>query len=717
MSRSRLDELVWLQLHFQRPISPHQVLELLHLWSGDPRSPRLVLEVRSGRTLHFLLGVPRRAESSVKASFESLVPGTRFTSDDIHRPAVSHATAVRLSTRRRALRTDDPEPSTRAILAALDRVFATEQLVLQVVLGSRKAAKVVPARPVAHTPGLLGSSPADEADSEARSALRSKQNQSGFDCVLRIGVAAQSPQRRRTLVAGLLTALRTAETPGVRLRLVAEQPRRINDATSPWRWPLALNSAELVGLLGWPIGGSDYPGVAGLHPRLLPPSNLLSSAPERKVALPTASGHTQAIGLDVAGSLRHTWVLSPNGTGKSTLLAQLAIQDIAAGRGVVVIEPKGDLANDILARVPANRAADVVILDPTDDAPVGLNPLSGHGRVEARVEGLVSVFRSLYADSWGHRTQDIVHSSLLTLARRGDSSLAMVPLLLTNTGVRRSVVRRVAAADPVALAPFWAWYEALSDSERATVIAPIMNKLRPFLLNPGLRAVVGQRRPRITMSQILAEGKILLVPLRQQVIGSQAARLTGGLVVAELWQAIQGRAALAPAARRPVMVYIDEVQDYLHLPTDLADTLAQARGLGAGFTVANQYASQLSNTMRAGFVGNIRSRIAFQLAHDDAVLLARGHPELTADDFTALPAFHVYASLATSDGQVTPYASGRTVPLGSPISSPTALRQASQGRYGQTLDQVEKELADLIEVETASSSDATGGSGRKRRTS
>lgn len=714
MNLSALDDLVWLQLHFQRPVAALRVLELLQLWSGDPRNPRLVLEARSGRTLQLLLGVPRRAESNITASIQGLISGTRFTTDDVHRPPLSHAASVRLTSHSRALRTDDPEPSTRAILAALGRVAGTEEVVLQLVLGPRKAARAVPARP-APTP-VLGPRPADRTDSEARSALRAKQKLSGFDCTIRLGVTAPSPQRRQTLIAGILSALRTTEMPGVRIRLVRETSRKINGALSPWWWPLVLNSAEVLGLLGWPIGDSDFPGVPGLHPKLLPPSDHLSATPNRVVATATAPGHTEAVGLDMNGSLRHTWVLGPNGTGKSTLLANLAVQDIAAGHGVVIIEPKGDLVTDILERMPAHRLDDVVILDPTDNTPVGLNPLSGSGSEETRVEGLLSVFRSLYADSWGPRTQDIVHSSLLTLARRGDASIAMVPLLLTNTGFRRSVVRRVAATDPVALGPFWAWYDALSDGERATVIAPIMNKLRPFLLNPGLRAMVGQRQPRITMSQILREGKILLIPLRKQIIGAEASRLVGSLAVAELWQAIQGRLALPAGARRPTMVYIDEVQDYLHLPTDLADALAQARGLGAGFTLAHQYASQLSPAMRAGFVGNIRSRIAFQLAHDDASLLTKGHPEISANDFTALPAFHVYASLATTNGQMTPYASGKTSALPPPSSDPDALRRLSQTKYGQALDQVERELAELVEA-GATSTDTTGGSGRKRRTS
>jgi hypothetical protein len=715
MTRAKLDELVWLQLHFQRPVAPATVLELLRLWSNDPRNPRLVLEVRSCLTTQYLLGVPRRAESAATATLKQTIRGTQITTADVYRPKVSHAASLRISSRTRPLQTSNPEPSTRALLAALHRVFRSEHAVIQIVLGPRKAARVVPTKHVPRTTGIFSTTPATRQDGEGRSAQRSKQGESGFDCVIRLGVTAASIQRVRSLMAGLLAAAKTVDTAGAHLRLVPESPRRLDAARSPWWWPMALNSSELLGLIAWQIGDSDLPGVAGLHPRILPPSNLLSATPDRVVALPTAPGHTHPIGIDVSGALRHTWVLGPNGTGKSTLLATLALQDIAAGRGVVVIEPKGDLVNDILERMPADRINDVVILDPTDEAPVGLNPLSGEGREDTRVEGLVSVFRSLYADSWGPRTQDIVHSSLLTLARRGDASIAMVPLLLTNTGFRRSVVRRVAAADPVALGPFWAWYEALSDAERATVIAPIMNKLRPFLLNPGLRAVVGQRQPRITMSRILNQDKILLIPLRKQVIGAEASRLVGSLAVAELWQAIQGRMTLPAGARRSVMVYIDEVQDYLHLPTDLADALAQARGLGAGFTLAHQYASQLSNSMRAGFVGNIRSRIAFQLAHDDANLLAKGHPEITADDFTALPAYQVYASLATRDGQITPYASGRTSPLPAAVTDADAVRRSSRQQYGQPLDVVERDLAELVTVDP-SSSDTTGESGRKRRT-
>ncbi|MEV8375173.1 type IV secretory system conjugative DNA transfer family protein [Kribbella sp. NPDC056861] len=709
-----LDELIWIQLHFQRPVAPSTVLELLRLWSGDPRNPRLVLEVRSCLTTQYLLGVPRRTESSVTAMVKQTIRGTQITTDDVYRPEVTHAAALRISSRTRALRTGDPEPSTRALLAALHRVFGTEHAVIQIVLGPRKAARVIPTRPTSHSAGIFGTTPAHRSDTEGRSAQRVKESESGFDCVIRFGVNAASPQRRRSLMAGLLTAARTLDAPGTHLRLVPDRARRLNAASSPWWWPMALNSSEVLGLTAWPMGDSDLPGVPGIHPRLLPPSDLLSATPDLVVAEATAPGHTRAIGLDVGASLRHTWVLGPNGTGKSTLLSSIVLQNIQAGRGVVVIEPKGDLVLDILARTPHRRWDDIVILDPTSEAPLGLNPLVGTGSPESRVEGLLSVFRSLYGDSLGVRSQDILHAALLTLARRGDASLAMVPLLLTNTGFRRSIVRRVAAADPIALGPFWEWYEAMSDENRANVIAPLQNKLRPLLINPGLRAVVGQRKPRITMNEVLSGNKILLVPLRKQVIGAEAARLTGSLIVAELWHAIQRRVALPQSQRPPILAVIDEVQDYIAMPTDLADALAQARGMGAGFVMAHQYVGQLSPGLRAGFLGNVRSRILFNLAHDDATLLAKGHAEITAEDLTALPAFNVYASLATKDGQTTPYAAGRTFPLSPAIHDPDVLIKRSREQFGRTLDDVEQDLAELAQT-GAGPADGSGQSGRKRR--
>lgn len=406
----------------------------------------------------------------------------------------------------------------------------------------------------------------------------------------------------------------------------------------------------------------------------------------------------RTVAISEKDSLQHLHVLGPTGVGKSTLLAHLALSDMEAGRGVVVIDPKGDLVTDLLARVPETRRGDVVVLDPTDPCPVGLNPLAPSdnvqpGDADLAADSVLSVFHDLYADSWGPRTHDILHASLLSLARRGDASLVMVPLLLTNPGFRRSVTARVIKDDPMGLGSFWAWFEGISDAERAMAIAPLMNKLRPILLRPGLRGVFGQRQPKFAMSDVLTNRKILLVSLAKGTLGSEGAKLLGSLVVAQLWRAALGRVALAAQYRRPVMVVIDEVQDYLRLPGDLGDALAQARGLGVGFTLAHQHLAQLPTGLKAAVSANARSRVYFQLAPDDVRAIAKdGHLEL--EDFMSLPAFHAYASLHV-DGSNPGWASIRTLPLGRATSDPEAIRRDSADQYGRPLSEVEAEWADL----------------------
>ena len=427
------------------------------------------------------------------------------------------------------------------------------------------------------------------------------------------------------------------------------------------------------------------------------------------IARATAPGTDTTLALPARQALHHTHVIGPTGVGKSVLLGRLIEQDIADGRAVVVVEPKGDLVEDVLARIPDSRREDVVVLDAADQAPVGLNPLIAPGeRPEVTADLMLSVFKALYAEAWGPRTQDILHACLLTLARRSDSTLVMLPLLLTNPGFRRSLTNGL--RDPLALEPFWAWYEQLSDGERAQAIAPLMNKLRQWLLRPSLRAVLGQRQPRFHLRQVFTERKILLVPLRKAILGPEAASLLGSLVVAQLWQAIQSRAAIPAVKRHPVMVYIDEVQDYLHLPTDVGDALAQARGFGVGFTLAHQFLGQLPPAMREAVLSNARSRICFQLSQADAAVMAKGHPELASEDFTALGQYQVYASLF-AHGSVTPYASGSTLPPTDPVADPAQIKQLSRDRYGRPLDEIEAGFADLLQ----SADDSPRSSNRRPR--
>ncbi len=381
----------------------------------------------------------------------------------------------------------------------------------------------------------------------------------------------------------------------------------------------------------------------------------------------------------------------------------LAVQDIEAGRGVAVIEPRGDLIVEILRRIPPERIADVVIIDPTDtDAsrPVGLNPLAAAGRApELVADQLLGIFHDLFP-TWGARLSDILASALLTLARIPGMSLAALPLLLSNAGFRRGLLAQI--DDPIGLEPFWASYESWSEQERAAAIAPAMRRLRPFLLRPDVRAIVSQVEPRFDVRQVFTERKILLVNLSKGLLGSETASVVGSLVVSAIWQATLGRAAIPAGQRHPVFVYTDEYQEYLKLPTDFTDALAQARGLGVGFVLAHQYMHQLDPAMRSAVLANVQSRVAFRLPNEDARVLAAG--ALQAEDFEGLGAFQAYAQLV-AHGAVQPWCSMRTLPPGPPISDPEKVRASSRRLYGVDRDEVDAHIRRLVYRRQDSESD------------
>jgi hypothetical protein len=608
----------------------------------------------------------------------------------------SHAVELRLSTRRRALRTDDLAGVSRAVLTALAHVGRDERLALQWVLGRSLSAVAVPNNiqgvgRESWLDALLVApfSPPSQTDAELRNALRVKHAEPGWQAVGRIGVKAGTPGRERQLIQQVVGALASAEAPGVRFQVRPTSAKRLATAAVGWRWPLRLNAGELAAISAWPVGVTGQLPVKTTPSRLVaPPGGVPSRG--RIIGTATFPGRERALALSPTDSLRHLHLLGPTGVGKSTLLANLITQDMAAGRAVVVIEPKGDLIADVLARIPANRISDVVLLDPTDTArPVGLNPLALGGRSpELAADQLLGLFHSLYAAHWGPRTHDILGASLLTLARLPGMTLAALPLLLTDAGFRRRVVPKV--ADPIGLAPFWSAYEAWSEAERAAAIAPVMNKLRPLLLRPELRAIVGQAHGSFDLRRVLTERKILLVNLSKGLLGPETSALLGSLAVSQLWQAVLGRAAIAPERRHPVFVVVDEFQDYLHMPLDLADALAQARGLGVGFALAHQYLHQLDPAMRSAVLANAQSRVAFRLPSEDARMLASGSA-LEPEDFQSLGAFQSYAQLVAG-GAVQPWCSLDTLPPGELLSDPAVVRAASREAYGVDRTEIEADL-------------------------
>lgn len=548
------------------------------------------------------------------------------------------------------------------------------------------------------------------AHSEEVSARRKKHEEVVLQAVGRIAVAGRREPVARHHLVRLVGVHQLVRAPGVGLvqRRVhlGSQEKRVRFASTPlYRWTGSLNAAELTALIGWPVGDLLLQGVARGGARLLaPPKDALRQAgsKERIVGSSFYPGLSGDVVQRPADALFHTHVIGPTGTGKSTLLANLILSDIRAGRGVVVVDPKADLLSDIIRRIPRellhlpDGSPRVVVLDPGDRThPVGFNPLAVPKGVspELVVDQLVHAFHELYASSWGPRTADVLNASLLTLTRIGSATLVDLPLLLTNASYRRSVTTGL--NDPFGLSPFWAWYESLSDDMRIAVIGPVLNKIRAFTMRPDLRAVIGQLDPAWSWLDVPIKKRVVFVSLAKGKLGPELSSLFGSLATSSLWQAMQLRSRIDPSRRSSVMIYLDEFQDYLRLAGDMGDALVQARGLGAAFTVAHQHLGQLGQ-LRGAVLTNARSRIVLQTTPEDgrqlATTLGGG---LTADDLQGLARYEAYASLVVN-GAVRPPASIATLPLGAPTGVEDDVHRLSREAFGRTPAEVDRLLHERL---------------------
>ncbi len=410
---------------------------------------------------------------------------------------------------------------------------------------------------------------------------------------------------------------------------------------------------ELSALAHVPLDDA-VPGLARAGARSVPPPpGIPTEGPEVKPIGVTDSAHSRPVGLRAADARHHVHVLGATGSGKSELMARMVLADVDADRGVVVIDPKGDLVTDILTRLPTRVGQRVALFDADSPTrPPVLNPLEGDdtGRT---VDNLVSTFSQVYAASWGPRTEDVLRSGLLTLrALGGTPTLADLPKLLTVPAFRDRALDQI---DDDILRGFWHWYDDLSDPARAHVTAPLMNKLRGLLLRPFVRAALAGGASTISMDAIL-DGGICLVRVPKGALGTDTARLVGSIIVARAWQAATHRARLPQRDRRDCALYVDECHNFIHLAYPIEDMLAEARAHRMSIVLAHQYLRQLPRELAEGVSSNARSKIIFSASPEDARDLARHtHPRIAEHDLSHLGVFHVAARLVVAGEETAPF--------------------------------------------------------------
>ncbi len=387
----------------------------------------------------------------------------------------------------------------------------------------------------------------------------------------------------------------------------------------------------------------------------------------------------------------HMYIIGKTGTGKSSLIATMALSDIRSGNGICLIDPHGDLSDDILNRIPKERIGDVVYFNPADlDYPVGFNPLEKvpYEKQHLIVSGIISVFRKIWTEFWGPRLEHILRHSLFTLLDYPGSTLLDLPRLLTDVGFRREVLSHVRQREVLA---FWQnEFDKYSAWLRSEAISPILNKVGQFLVNLPLRNIIGQSRSTINLKEIMDGKKILIANLSKGKIGEDNTSLLGSLLLTEIWLTALGRAEIPEVNRTPFYLYVDEFHSFV--TSSFADILSESRKYHLSLTVSHQHLLQIDEKVRAAIFGNVGSIISFRVGAEDAEYLAREFHPFKETDFTNLPNYHIFLRLMI-DGVTSQPFSATTLALEAAVvsHSPDILNE-SRRQYGKTRQSVEKNI-------------------------
>ena len=388
----------------------------------------------------------------------------------------------------------------------------------------------------------------------------------------------------------------------------------------------------------------------------------------------------------------HMYIIGKTGTGKTTLVENMIISDIKAGNGLAVIDPHGDLADHLLDSIPKRRIDEVIYFNPADlDYPIAFNPLEKVDRDHHHLvaSGLISVFKKIWYESWGPRSEHILRNAVLSLLEYPGSTLLDIPLILVDKDFRKKVLEKVANPQ---VRDFWLTeFERYSSYFRSEAISPIQNKVGHFLSTPLIRNIVGQAQSSMDFRKIMDEGKVLIVNLSKGRIGEDNCGLLGAMTVTKIELAALSRGDMPEGKRRSFYLYVDEVHNFLTL--SFADILSEARKYGLSLVLAHQYIEQLDEKIRAAVFGNVGTLIAFRVGARDAQFLRNEFtPVFHETDLVNLPNYHIYLKLMIDGVTSRPFSALTIPPLGMRTSHKTKVIEASRAKFARIRAEVEREI-------------------------
>lgn len=456
-----------------------------------------------------------------------------------------------------------------------------------------------------------------------------------------------------------------------------------------------LNAQELATF--WHLPGKQLAGIkniiwgktlAGEPPENLPTVDHIAEEEKKDVNFfgKAEYKNTDAVfGIKTKDRRKHMYIIGKTGAGKSTLIANMAIDDVRRNRGIGIIDPHGDLCEAVLDYIPKRRMNDVVYLEPFDtERPFSINVLEIKSKQHRDLvaSGIVSIFYKLYGDSWGPRLEYILRNTILTLLEIPNSTLADALPLLADPKFRKKHLVHV--EDPV-LINFWnREYDVMTDKLRVEAISPIQNKIGQFTSSKMIRNIIGQPKSTIDLEEIMNSGKILLLNLSQGKLGEDNAALLGAMIITQLQLAAMNRSFMKEADRKDFFLYVDEFQNFA--TKSFIKILSEARKYRLALILANQYVEQIDEDVMKAIFGNVGTLMSFVVGARDSEFLSKEFSEMySQNDLVTLGKFEVVMKMSIDEMTSLPFPAKTLPPPAMKNDNKEKIIRLSKERYGRKI--------------------------------
>jgi hypothetical protein len=689
------------------------------MFARAPIQERISFEIASvGKRIRFYVRIPNHLKSFVEGQIYAQYPTAQihtlsddYTMRQLHQPIVHTTELVLTDNETLPIKTFqsfevDPLAGITATLSKLEE--EGEEMWIQVVVRPigddwhKRSSSMVKkikngtsssslgvsgllsalAKPPEYGKTQGGAGELSDRDKSRVTAIQEKSTKLGYQVKIRLlytGSNEGTARMRMQAMVGTFKQFNTTNLNGFQSKFPSF------DRTRLWRYQardftdrgFILNIEELASLFHLPHTSVETPNIVWANAKTAePPSNL----PTLKEFTPqelSVYGVTNFRGDNqVFGSLRkdrgrHIYVLGQTGVGKTKILELMCLSDIFYDEGFAVIDPHGDFALNMLSFIPERRIKDVVYFNPADsEHPIGFNPLEVTDpafKTQTSSE-LVGVMKRLF-DSWGPRLEYILRYTILALLDYPNSTILDITRMLTEKKFRDAVISYI--DDPV-VKTFWTTEFASWENKFASeAVAPVLNKVGAFTANPMIRNIVGQPKSTFNIRKLMDEGKILIMNLSRGLVGEDNAAILGSMMVTKIQLATMSRADIPEDQRRPFYLYVDEFQNFA---TDsFAVILSEARKYQLCLTVANQYISQMQETVRDAVFGNVGSIISFRVSPDDSSFLQKYfEPQFMAADIIQMQNRSFIATMIIN-GEKAPAFSGNTLAMPKSQADHTAL--------------------------------------------